>query len=56
MQDIRNTENYDGYAEGELAARNMTAMLQGHHIPATTFVPSTLVDEANAQAYLNKLK
>lgn len=46
----------DGYAEGEFAVRNMAAVLQGHHIPATTYVPSTLIDKANAQAYLNKLK
>lgn len=46
----------DGYAEGELAVRNMAAVLQGHHIPATTYVPSTLIDNANANAYLDKLK
>src|SRR5215469_1608181 len=42
----------NAYVEGELAAQNMAAVLQGHKVPASAHVPSELVDSSDARAYL----
>lgn len=38
--------------EGQLAVNYVAAAVQGHAVPATAFVPSEVIDKANAQQYL----
>lgn len=44
----------DPYAEGAIAVRYMTAVLQGKKVPQLTYTPSQVVTRQNADAYLAK--
>lgn len=42
----------DVKTEGQLAVTYAAAAVQGHAVPATAYVPSEVIDKANAQQYL----